>query len=172
MTLFVALVVFSLTIESQVASSERPSVDILIPKGMPIRIKPEREVNDSGIVKYVFTRIVSKGAHRARIITVMVDKNGEIKIIHSAEGDFLSDPMSIATADKSVVRILVIVEWVETNRGKWVLDTPAQKVDIESLVQHGVKRLPASRFIVKNVNIKATSHRLRNLTGKGIGSKP
>ena len=67
MTLFVALVVFLLTIESQVANSGRPSVDILIPKGMPIRIKAEREVNDPGIVKYVFTRIVSKDAHRARI---------------------------------------------------------------------------------------------------------
>src|SRR6185295_10955763 len=96
---------------------ESPScVHVLIPSGMPIKIHVHKDESESEIQKYVIDRTVSSDVRRARITTVMLDENGMIKFKRSREGDHLNDPMSIATADTSVARILLIVEWLETDK--------------------------------------------------------
>lgn len=129
------------------AFQSEPRVDVLIPKGMPIKIEIQRDQTESDILKYIITRIVPKDAHQAKITIVMLDGNGTIKYKRSVVGNHLSDPMSIATADSSVARILLVVEWLETGRGKWVPDNKTQQLDIDLLIKHGAELLPKARFI-------------------------
>jgi hypothetical protein len=136
------------------AARLQPYVEVLIPEGMPIKIDVQRDQSESQIVKYIINRIVPKDARQARITTVMVDKNGTIKFVSPMVGGQLNDPMSIATGDTSVERILLVVEWLETDRGKWIVDTRNQKLDIELLVKHGAKALPRSKFIDKDKDAK------------------
>lgn len=124
------------------------TVEILVPKKMPITITYQRDYSEPQILKYVFHRN-AKGALRARITTVMLDETGTVRFKRSREGDHLSEPMSIATADTSIARILLIVEWLETDKGKWVLDTKSDSLDIPSLVKHGAKALPKAIFVAK-----------------------
>jgi len=92
---------------------------------------------------------VSSDVRRAKITTVMLDANGMIKFKRSREGDHLIDPMTIATADTSVARILLIVEWLETEKGKWVLDAKSDSLDIPLLAKQGAKALPKAIFVPK-----------------------
>lgn len=131
------------------AFQSEPCVEVLIPKGMPIKIEAQRDQSDSQILKFTIRRIVPKDARRAKITTVMVDRNGIVQYLRPRVGNNLSDPMSIATADTSIARILLVVGWLETDRGKWVMDTKTQDVDIELLVKQGAKALPQSKFIVR-----------------------
>lgn len=133
--------------QTTVAPEFRPSVEVLIPQGMPIKMDVQRDQRAPKIVKYIIKRIVPKNASQASIIAVLVDKYGVIKIVDPMVGDRLTDPMTIATADKSIARILLIVEWLELNNGKWVVDTKADELDIESLVKRGAKALPCAKFI-------------------------
>jgi len=57
--------------------------------------------------------------------------------------------MTIAIADTSVTRILLIVESLETEKGKWILDTKAGILDISLLVKEGAKALPKAVFVAK-----------------------
>jgi hypothetical protein len=142
---------FVLLLISQVSAhglQSQPSVEILIPKGMPITIDVQRDRTEMQILKYVFVRH-AKGAHRARITIAMLDENGTIKFKRSTEGDHLNEPMTIATADTSVARVLLIVEWLETDKGKWVLDKKAEPLDIPSLAKQGIKTLPKATFFPK-----------------------
>ncbi len=124
-----------------------PSVDVLIPQGMPIKMDVQRDQRMPEIVKYIIRRLVPKNANRASIIAVLVDKDGIIKLVDPMVGNHLTDPMTIATADKSIARILLIVEWLEVNNGKWIVDSKAHELDIESLVKRGAKALPCAKFI-------------------------
>jgi hypothetical protein len=141
-------VLLFLSLTAVQAIQSEPSVEILIPKGMPITMEFKRDKSEPEILKYIFTRGV-KNARRARITFAMLDANGSIKFTRSREGDHLNDPMTIATADTSVVRILLIVEWIETDKGKWVWDTKAQALDISLLAKSGAKALPNATFIAK-----------------------
>lgn len=129
------------------ALQSEPCVDVLIPEGMPIKIWAERDLTESDILKYIVTREVAGDALQAKITTVMLDENGTIKFKRSREGGRLNDQMSIAAADKNVSRILIIVDWLETNRGRWVPNTKTQEMDLEQLIKHGTKALPKAKFI-------------------------
>lgn len=131
-------------------AQSRPCVDVLIPGGMPIKMEVHKDESESEILKYDINRIVSSDARRAKITIVMLDGNGMIKLRHPQVGGDLSDPMSIATADRTVSHIYLIVEWLETNQGKWVADTKSGQLDIESLIKPNAPALPKSRFIAKN----------------------
>jgi hypothetical protein len=131
------------------AFQSEPQVDVLIPKGMPIKIAVQRDQEESEILKYIVRRTVPKDAVQAKITMVMLDQNGTIKFSRAVKGDHLSEPMSIATADPSIARILLVVEWLETGRGKWVLNTKTQQLDIDLLVKHGAGALPNAKFIGK-----------------------
>lgn len=139
-----ALVLMSLTAVH--AFQSEPTVEILIPKDMPITMDFKRDQSEPEILKYIFTRNV-KNARRAKITIAMLDENGTIKFKRSKEGDHLQDPMTIATADTSVARILLIVEWLETDKGRWVLNTKAESLDIPLLAKGGAKVLPRATFI-------------------------
>lgn len=146
---FMLLVVLLAPLAAQ-ALQLQPCVEVLIPKGMPIKMTVQRDESESQILKYIIKRTdLPKDTRRAKITTVMLDEHGTIKFMRSREGDHLSDPMSIATADTTVARVLLIVDWLETDRGKWVVDTKSQQVDIESLIKRGAKALPKSKFVGK-----------------------
>ena len=76
----------------------------------------------------------------------MIDKEGKIKIIDPMVNDNLADPMVIATTDKSIARILIIVERLETRNGRWVADVKDGHLDIESLASKGAQALPCAKF--------------------------
>ena len=125
-----------------------PLVEVLIPKGMPITIDVQRDESDPQILKYIFKRH-AKYAVRAKITIAMFDESGTTKFKRSREGDHLNEPMTIATADTSVSRILLVVEWLETDKGKWVLDSKAETLDISLLAKEGAKVLPKAMFVAK-----------------------
>lgn len=131
------------------AQEPQTTMEILIPKGIPMKIEFHRDMRHPNIVKYVIKRIVPKDALQAYIISVMVDKDGVARFIDPMVGGQLTDPMSIATADKDIVRILLIVEWLETDTGKWVVNNSTRKLDIEALVKRGAKALPCAKFVSK-----------------------
>ena len=134
------------------AVQTQPCANVLVPKGMPITMTAKQDVSEPEILKFIITRNVPKDARRAKIITVMLDKNGTIKYIRSKVGDQLSDPMSIGTADKSIARILLIVEWLETDKGKWVMDTNDRRpFDVEAFINLGTATLPQATFIKNEV---------------------
>ncbi|HKQ04861.1 MAG TPA: hypothetical protein VJ464_07000 [Blastocatellia bacterium] len=124
-----------------------PYVEVLIPNGMPIKIEVQRDQRDPEILKYVFRRIVPKDVARAKITVVMLGDDGAIKFQSPMAGDALSDQMTVATVDASVTRLLVVVNWVETNQGRWVPDTKNQQLDIGELIRCGAKGLPKAKFI-------------------------
>lgn len=144
-TFFVVLLV---PLAGQAVQSE-PSVEVLIPKGMPIKMEIQRDLTESQIVKYIIRRTVPRDSRQAKITTVMLDRNDAIKFSSPRVGNNLTDPMSIATADTSVTRILLIVEWLETNKGKWVMDTETGSVGLNVLIKHGARALPRSKFVPK-----------------------
>lgn len=146
-------------------------VQVLIPEGMPIKMEVERDQTDPQILKYIVTRSVPKDARQAKITTVMLDQNGTVKYSRSGVGNQLNDPMSIATADISVARILLIVELLETDRGKWVPDTKNHQLNINLLIKHGAEALPKARFIsnaqlrIKNLGETQSARKERGVSG-------
>ena len=136
------------SLASASAFQAEPSVEVLIPKGMPMTIDVHRDQDEPQILKYVFNRH-AKGAHSARITVVMLDESGSIRFTRTREGNNLSDPMTIATADSSVARILLIVEALETKKGTWLLDPKGKALDVSLFAKSGGKDLPKATFIPK-----------------------
>jgi len=126
-----------------------PTVDILIPKDMPIQITAERVQNDEQILKYIIKRSVPRGVQRGKIIVVMADKSGTILYEDRKVGAGLNDPMSLAIGDGRVARILLVVEWIETDRGRWVIESKTQELDAKTLLKRGANAPLRSRFISK-----------------------
>lgn len=146
---FLALAVSLMPLSGQ-AMQSHPYIDVLIPAGMPIKVDVHRDETEPGIFKYDITRIVARDAQRAKITIVMLDANGKIRRITPIVGGHLADPMSMAATDTSICRIVFIVEWLETDQGKWVVDTKSQQVDIESLIKPNAEPIPKARFIANN----------------------
>jgi len=132
-----------------------PQAEVLVPVGMPMETKIERcrDSGEASVGRYVVKRIVPANARGAMFLLFMVGTDG--KVVAGSEMRFpsyrLSDPMTLASADKTVSKILVVVEWLETDGGKWVLDStsPRQAVP-EEIAKHGAKALPKAVFVKSN----------------------
>src|SRR5207244_246718 len=91
-------------------------VQVFIPQGMPIKLEVERDLTEPGIAKYIVKRIVSDDARSARIATAMLDSEGKLirPSVFRGTSNRLADPMSVATADRRAVKLLIIVDGLNT----------------------------------------------------------
>jgi hypothetical protein len=124
-------------------------VQVFIPQGMPIKLQVERDLGEPNIAKYIVKRIVSDDARSARIATAMLDRDG--KLLHESvfreTSDHLADPMSVATGDTRAAKLLLIVEVLNTTKGRWVPDNEEQQLSIKELIKHGSDALPRAKFL-------------------------
>jgi hypothetical protein len=124
-------------------------VQVFIPEGMPIKLQVERDLSEPGIAKYIVKRIVSDDAQSARIATAMLDKDGKLlpQSVFRGTSNRLADPMSVATGDTRAVKLLIIVEVLNTAKGKWVPDNEEHQLSIKELIEHGSDALPKAKFL-------------------------
>ena len=128
-----------------------------IPDGMPIKLEFCLDKSESSITKYTIKRIISTkdgNAKGAMFLVVMLGEDGKVCPEEGSVLSFpsyqLSDPMTLATGDPCVKKILVMVEWLETKSGKWVVDNSDRRIPLEAVVERGASALPKSKFVPRS----------------------
>lgn len=138
-------------ISSVLTQQDSPQVEILVPTGMPIEMKVSNcEIKES-FTRFKIERKVPKEAKSATFIIVMVGKDGKLL---SGEGSILrfksmdlSDPMTIATGDQNVAKIIITVETIVTQEGKWVPNNQERMIPLNAVIERGKLGLPNAILI-------------------------
>ena len=151
-SLIVAALAMSACIVGHAQSSTGgQDAQVLVPVGMPmqIKVKAEQDYIDPLVTRYTVTRTVPRGARAGVFVVFMIDSDG--RVLPGTEmrlpSSRLTDPMSLATGDRRVAKILVVVESMRMKDGAWLLDTPGRKVQPEDIARNGAKALPKAVFV-------------------------
>lgn len=144
-------VLFFLPLGFAHTQNSKVELETMIPEGMPIKLEVLCDKTESSIAKYTVNRVLLDKVKGAKFLIVMIGVDGKVAPTEGSVLRFashhLADPMTVATADPSVSKMLVMVEGVETASGKWVVDTSDENIPIEAIIEHGIKALPKAKFI-------------------------
>jgi|SRR6185503_777887 len=128
----------------------RATIEIHVPKGMPIKLRPSADRANPQVSKYIIKRVVNEDARGATFIVAMIDKNNNI--LPGTRNKFttsnLSDPMTIATSDPRVAKIVIIVESLETSTGRWVPGNRNQAISIDDVLLRRRNALPSAKEVL------------------------
>lgn len=123
----------------------------LVPKGMPIKLKITYDETEGSTTSLTIKRIVPNDAKGAMFLVAMIGVDGKVV---PGQGSLLripsyhlTDPMTVATANPNVARILIVVEWLEVESGKWVIDNSQQVIPHNAVIESGEVALPKAVFI-------------------------
>ncbi len=130
-------------------------VEVWTPAGMPLELK--YEFYEPNIIR--MTKVIAADARKVSILAVPLDENGEPTRNTVARCRMLTDrptdPMTWGTADPRVKKLILILEWVEFDTGKWVTDTPYIKFpevdekgfsELREFLKRGKENIPPARF--------------------------
>jgi hypothetical protein len=143
----VVLQVVLLTVVTLIpGESHKVKTQILVPKGMPIELEIFPGESTAGGQSFQIKRTTPDGG-RAMLVILMIDKNKKLLPVLRLMSRDASKPTTVTPQAVNIAKIIVIVEWLETTSGKWVLDSPDPKVPIEAVIRRGPKALPKARRV-------------------------